>query len=218
MTEIIAIVTAGGSSSRFGGTNKLLASLKGKPVIQYSVDLFTEMGFDVIIPAHKSAIPDYENLFKNYSNVKITEGGNTRQSSVKKALDSISECSFVLIHDAARPLIKKEVVIKCIDTAKMYGGAIAAVKTVDTIKKVSENNKIVKSLNRENLINVQTPQVFDFLKIKELHQKYSEKTFTDDSLLFETEGENVYFVESDYSNIKITTSVDLKLAELLLEQ
>lgn len=218
MTEIKAIVTAGGSSSRFGGTNKLLSLLRGKPVIQYSVDLFTEMGFEVIIPANKSAIPDYESLFKNYSNVKITEGGSSRQNSIKKALDTISECSLVIIHDAARPLIKKEVIQNCIEAAKKYGGAIAAVKTVDTIKEVSADKMIIKSLNRENLINVQTPQVFDFLKIKELHQKYSDKTFTDDSLLFETERENVYFVESDYSNIKITTSVDLKLAELLLEQ
>lgn len=218
MTEIKAIVTAGGSSSRFGGTNKLLCSLRGKPVIQYSVDLFTEMGFEIIIPAHKSAIYDYEKLFENYSNVKITEGGNTRQNSIKKALDIISGCSLVIIHDAARPLIKKEVVLKCIDDAKKYGAAIAAVKTVDTIKEVSENRKIIKSLNRENLINVQTPQVFDFIKIKELHQKYSDKAFTDDSLLFETAGKNVYFTESSYSNIKITTNVDLKLAELLLEQ
>ena len=218
MTKIKTIITAGGSSARFGGTNKLLSSLKGKPVIKYSVDLFTEMGFEIIIPAHKSAISDYEKLFKNYSNVKITEGGNTRQNSIKKALDTISDCSFVIIHDAARPLIKKEIAEKCIEAAKKYGGAIAAVKTVDTIKEVSEDKKIIKSLNRKNLINVQTPQVFDFGKIKALHKKYSEKSFTDDSLLFETAGESVYFVESDYSNIKITTTVDLKLAELLLEQ
>jgi len=217
MTDIKVIVTAGGSSSRFGNTNKLLSLLKGKSVIQYSVDLFTQMGFEVIIPSNKSAIEDYKNLFKNYDNVKIIEGGSTRQQSVRLALETIDNCSFVIIHDGARPLIKKEVVIKCIEAAKQYGGAIVGVKTTDTIKRISADKKIKETLNRDNLINVQTPQIFEFNKIKKYHEKYSNESFTDDSALFELENEDVFFVEGDYSNIKITTQTDIKLAELLLE-
>lgn len=217
MTDIKVIITAGGSSSRFGKTNKLLSPVKGKPVILYSVDLFTKMGFEIVISSNKSAIEDYKNLFKDYKNVKIIEGGSTRQQSVKLALDTITKCSFVIIHDGARPLIKKEIVTKCIEAAKLYGGAIVGVKTTDTIKRISSGKEIKETLNRDNLINVQTPQIFEFNKIKKYHEKYSNKSFTDDSALFELENECVFFVEGDYSNIKITTQTDIKLAELLLE-
>ena len=217
MKELKVIVTAGGSSSRFGSSNKLLSLIKNKPVIKYSVDLFTDMGFEIVIPANKSAMYDYELLFKEYNNVKIIEGGSTRQQSVRFALQTLDNCSYVLIHDAARPLITKDIVKKCIDCAKLYGGAIAGVRTTDTIKQIFPNNKIKGTLNRENLINVQTPQVFEFEKIKKIHEKYPNGTFTDDSALFETENNDVYFVEGNYSNIKITTPVDIKLAELLLE-
>ncbi len=216
MKKIKVIVTAGGSSSRFGNKNKLLSILRGKPVIQYSVDLFTEMGYEIVIPANKNALSEYRELFKTYNNVSVIEGGNTRQHSIRLALETISDCSFVVIHDAARPLIKRATAEKCIEAAKQYGGAIVGVKTTDTIKQISDN-KIECSLDRSKLINVQTPQVFEFNKIKALHEKYSDESYTDDSALFEAAGEPVYFVNGDYSNIKITTEIDLKLADLLLE-
>ena len=218
MTDIKVIVTAGGSSSRFGNSNKLLTVIKNKPVIQYSVDLYTEMGFEVVIPSNKSAVEDYRKIFKDYQNVKIIVGGATRQESVKLALRILDDCSFVLIHDAARPLITQDVVIKCIEAAKKHGGAIVGVKTTDTIKQINSDKIIQNTLKRDNLINVQTPQVFQYNKIRDFHEKYSDSSFTDDSALYEIENQEVYFVEGEYSNIKITTQTDIKLAELLLEQ
>lgn len=217
MAIIKAVVTAGGTSRRFGNSNKLFEYLCGKPVLKYSVDLFTEMGFEVIIPSHASFIADVEEMFKEYPNVKAIRGGLTRQQSVYRGLQEAGGCNYVIIHDGARPLIKKEIVEKCIEKAIEKRAAIVAVKTTDTIKTVDIDKKITGTPNRANLINVQTPQIFEYSYILEAHEKNKDKSLTDDACLIEEVGGEVYYVEGDYSNIKITNQIDIDYAKLLLE-
>lgn len=217
MPVIKAIVTAGGTSRRFGVGNKLLEDLNGKPVIKYSVDLFTEMGFAVIIPAHHSFIPEMEELFKDYSNVRIIQGGLTRQQSVYRGLKTAEWCDYVIIHDGARPLIKRETVEKCLEKAYEKRAAIVAVHTTDTIKTVDMHKKITGTPLRTNLVNVQTPQIFDYRLILDAHESHLECSMTDDSCLVEAYGTDVYYVEGEYSNIKITNQIDMDYAKLLLE-
>ncbi|MBQ2645684.1 2-C-methyl-D-erythritol 4-phosphate cytidylyltransferase [bacterium] len=218
MPEIKVIITAGGSSRRFGDENKLLYKINNKEVIRYSVDLFTEMNFQIIIPTNKDAIDDFQRLFKNYDNVTITEGGITRQQSVYKGLLQIGSCDYVIIHDGARPLITKEIVQEGINAVIDKRAIITAVKTTDTIKTVDMNKKITSTPNRINLINVQTPQIFDYKIILEAHKKYQDKSFTDDACLIEELGLNVFYIEGDYSNIKITNKIDIEYAKLIMDE
>lgn len=217
MPIIKVVLTAGGTSSRFGNSNKLFEKLLGKPVIQYSADLFSEMGFDIIIPAHESAVGEMETLFGNYRNIKIITGGKTRQESVFKGLQAAGECDYVIIHDAARPMIKKETVEKALSEVITKKAVIVAVKTTDTIKKVDGNKKITDTPNREYLINVQTPQIFEYKMILNAHEKFQNQSLTDDACLMEEAGLDVYYIDGEYSNIKITNKIDMAYAEILLK-
>ena len=208
---IDVIITAGGSSTRFQGKNKLLYEINSKPVIKYSVDLFSSLDFvrEVIISANKSIICELNELFYNNKKIRIIEGGDTRQQSVLNGLSACHSPDYVIIHDGARPFVTKETIVKCLDTAKEKGAAIAAVKSIDTVKVVDKTGKIISTPDRNTLWNAQTPQVFKYNLIYELHKKYMGANYTDDALLFEKEGLPVFIAESDYSNYKITTLNDV---------
>ena len=208
---ISTIITAGGSSSRFKNINKLLKKKKNHPIIYYTVKTFDELDFidEIIIPSNIDIIDELREIFKNFLKVKIIPGGLNRQESVYKGLKECTDCKYVIIHDGARPFVKKDVIIRCLEKAKQTNAAIAAVKTVDTIKIVDENMQIISTPDRNTLWNAQTPQIFDFSTILRLHEKYKGQNFTDDSLLYEQEGLKTSIVESEYSNFKITTTDDL---------
>lgn len=209
---ISAVITAGGSSSRFQGQNKLLFKINDKPVIVHCIEVFSSLNYvdEVIISANVSIMKELKTLFSDLKKVKIIEGGSSRQESVYKGLKACTDCKYVIIHDGARPFITKDVVENCLEKAKQYGGAIVAVKTIDTIKIVDETGFIKLTPDRKTLWNAQTPQIFKYDLITSLHEKYADKNFTDDSLLFEVEGLKVAICEGDYSNKKITTLQDVK--------
>lgn len=213
------IVTAGGSSSRYGKTNKLLEKLKGKEVILHSIEAFLPFSpQEIIVSASESLEPIIKDLTKKYDCVKIVRGGNTRQASIFNALSACNNPDIVAIHDAARPLIKYEDIEKCIKKTVEKKAAIVAVKAVDTIKKVDNDGKIIETPNRNFLWAVQTPQVFDFNLIFDAHKKLEGQSFSDDAGMVESLGVDVYVVEGSYSNIKITTKKDLFLAEELIKE
>ena len=210
---ISAIITAGGSSSRFEGNNKLLFQIGDKFVIQHTVDKFlniTEID-EIIISSSVSIYDELSNLFSSFPKIKIVLGGENRQESVYNALKACSDAEYVLIHDGARPFISEEVILKTIKQVKQNKACIVAVKTVDTIKVVDENMCIKTTPNRAELWNAQTPQAFDYKLITNLHEKYKGHNYTDDSLLCENEGISVFIVEGEYSNKKITTIEDVKI-------
>ena len=209
---ISVIITAGGSSTRFQGQNKLLYEIEGKPVISYSVDLFNSLDFidEIILSANESIIPTLSEMFSNYEKVRIVTGGSTRQQSVFNGLIHCSSPEFVIIHDGARPFIKANNIINCLNKARNVGAAIVAVRTVDTIKVVDEYGIISSTPDRNSLWNAQTPQIFKYDTILDLHEKYSKSNFTDDAMLFEMENLPVAVSEGEYSNIKITTIEDVE--------
>lgn len=209
---ISTVITAGGSSSRFQGQNKLLFKIDGKPVIVHCIDKFLSLDFvdEIIISANVSIIDELKTLFADFKKIKIIEGGSSRQESVYKGLKACTACEYVIIHDGARPFITKDVITNCLQKAKQFGGAIVAVKTIDTIKIVDETGFIKSTPERKTLWNAQTPQIFKYDLILSLHKKYAGRNFTDDSLLFEEEGLKVAICEGDYSNRKITTIQDVK--------
>lgn len=218
MMNFSAIITAGGSSNRFGNTNKLLEKLHSKEVIKYSVEAFLaiEEIKEVIICANKSILDILEGFFSAEKRVRIIEGGKTRQQSVFNGLNSLTNCDYVLIHDGARPMISKELIGKAIIEVQSKKALTIATKTTDTIKQVDENLKIIRTIDRSCLFNTQTPQVFEFSLIKTAHEKLQGQEFTDDAGMLEFLGNDVYVLEGDYRNIKITTQNDINIAEIYL--
>ena len=141
---ISVVITAGGSSTRFNGNNKLLYELNGKPVILYSVELFNSLEFidEIVISSNELLIPLFSQMFEKMKKVKIVKGGDTRQKSVFNGLKACDKPDYVLIHDAARPFVNRETIANCLNKAKKTGAAIVAVKTIDTIKVVDENTRV----------------------------------------------------------------------------
>ncbi|MBQ3640580.1 2-C-methyl-D-erythritol 4-phosphate cytidylyltransferase [bacterium] len=209
---ISVIITAGGTSSRFGKENKLLYRIKGKTVLEMTVEKFLDLTFvdKIIISANEAIIPDIPLKIKENAKIEIIEGGETRQQSVFNALKICNNCKTVIIHDGARPFISPHIIEKCFLKAQETKAAIVAVKTTDTIKIVNKEGIITSTPNRETLWNAQTPQIFDYNLIFNLHKKHEGQNYTDDALLCEKENIPVYIVEGEYSNIKITTFDDVK--------
>ena len=208
-----AIITAGGTSSRFGTGNKLLEKIYRKEVIKYTIEAFEKADVDeIIISANKSIIPELSSMF----NHKITEGGSTRQASVYNGLKAIEKSDFVLIHDGARPVITPEIINRTIDLVKEKNAVSVMTKTIDTIKEV-QDGKIIKTIDRSKLYNTQTPQAFRYDLIMSAHEKLKGQNFTDDAGMLEAMGYDVYIVDGSYKNIKITTQSDIELAKIFLK-
>ena len=216
MNKFSVIIPAGGTSSRYGGGNKLLEKIKDKTVIEETVSKFS--GFDeideIIIPANISIMEELEGLFQD-SKIKLIQGGNTRQKSVYNALNVVKN-DYVLIHDGARPLIRKDIISCTLDAVVDKGAVSVMTKTTDTIKEVDETGRIIRTIDRSKLYNTQTPQGFKTSIIKEAHEKLKDRNFTDDSSMLEYLGIPVYIVNGSYTNIKITIKSDLDFAKLYI--
>lgn len=213
--KINAIIPAGGTSSRFGNKNKLLEKINGKEVIKYTVQAFENSNVDeIIICANVSIIEELKSILKDCRKVKIIEGGETRQASVFNGLKA-ADCDYVLIHDAARPMISTDLVNQTIEMVKDKNALTVATKTIDTIKEV-EDGKIIRTIDRSKLYNTQTPQAFKYELIKDAHTKLYGQNFTDDAGMLEELGQTVYILNGSYKNIKITTQNDIDIAKTYL--
>lgn len=213
--KINAIIPAGGTSSRFGNTNKLLEKVNNKEIIKYTVDAFEASNVDeIIICANISIMNELKNIFADNQKVKIIEGGQTRQQSVYNGLKAC-ECDYVLIHDGARPMITTDLINSAIDMVKDKKALTVATKTIDTIKEVADC-KIIKTIDRSKLYNTQTPQAFEYNLIKSAHEKLAGQNFTDDAGMLEELGIDVYILNGSYKNIKITTQNDIDIAQVYL--
>jgi len=217
--KITALIPAAGSGSRYSDTkNKLLETINGAPVIVHTLSKIAsvERIDDIIVVS--SMIEEIEELVRKYNVHKIKQiipGGKTRQESVYNGLKSCNNPDYVLIHDGARPLVSPETINSSINCAILHGACIAAVPAKDTIKRVDHKTlEIVETLNRDELWNVQTPQVFKYADILDVHEKFAGYNCTDDAALMEKADKKVFVVMGGYKNIKITTQEDINAAEL----
>ena len=210
---INVIITAGGISSRFGNRNKLLEKIHGKEVIKYTVEAFEGTNVnEIIVSANPGANEELGKILG--SGVRIVEGGKTRQESVFNGLKA-AKCDYVLIHDAARPMVSTELIKSVIEEVKVKKALTTAVRTTDTIKEV-ENGKIIRTIDRTNLYNTQTPQAFEYNLIKDAHERLAGQDFTDDAGMLEALGIDVYIIDGSPQNIKITTQEDLEITKVYL--
>lgn len=214
--KINAIITAGGTSSRFGNKNKLLEEVHGKTIIEHTIDAFEKSKVDeIIICANASIMDELKEIFDGHPKIRLTEGGQTRQQSVYNGLRA-DECDYVLIHDGARPMISADLINQVIEEVQEKKALTVATKTVDTMKEVVDG-KIVKTIDRSKLYNTQTPQAFKYGMILGAHKRLEGQNFTDDAGMLEKLGETVFILDGSYKNIKITIQTDIELAKIYLK-
>ena len=217
-----AVIVAAGSASRMGGIDKVMAPLGGEPMIARTVRAFQECDAvaEIVIVTREDLILPISGLTKDCSKViAVVAGGKSRQESVGKGLNALSkEVKLAAIHDGARPLITWQLIDCCIRAANTYGAAAPAIPVKDTIKTV-EGSIVVNTPDRSKLRAVQTPQVFDIDLLKgALLKAYQDGAeVTDDCSAVERLGMKVKIVDGDERNLKVTTRMDLKIAEMLLE-
>ncbi len=217
--KVTGIILAAGSSVRYGGINKNLEIVNKKRVLEYSLDVFSNnLSIDNIIVVTKSDDIDIINeIIKNYTkDIKIVIGGSSRKESVYNALKETNS-DIVIIHDAARPLIKDEYIDKCLDAIKDFDGCTIGVKTKDTIKITDDNGVVINSTDRKNTWIIQTPQCFKKDILLKLHEKFKDIDTTDDCMLLEMDHYKVKLIDGDYQNIKITFKEDLNLIKNYLK-
>ena len=199
--------------------------LAKKPILAHTIQRFEQNTavdaiFVIVDPADFSECR--KTVLEPYPFTKVQElvaGGETRQMSVYNGVRALStDVDFVIVHDGVRPFVTDETIFACLTAADECGAAVAAVPVKDTIKVADENSFIIQTPERERLWAVQTPQVFRKSLLEEAHQAAQERQFigTDDAALVEQLGFPVKLVEGSYTNLKITTPVDLQIAEVLL--
>ena len=218
-----AVIVAAGNATRMGGIDKTMALLGGEPVIVRTVRAFQECEVikEIVVVTRSDLLIPVSDLCHQFSKVTaVVVGGDNRVASVQNGLNALSaKTHLVAVQDGARPLVSYAVIDRTVRAAHSYGAAVPGVPVKDTIKVV--NGGLVSSTpDRKTLQAVQTPQVFDFDILRGALKKSVEKNWeiTDDCSAVEKLGVRVRIVEGDERNIKITTPMDLKIAEMLLEE
>jgi|SRR5271166_3010484 len=216
MDMAVALIVAAGSGERLGaGRPKAFVQLAGRPLVQWSIDALRGVeGIERIVlalPAGEQAPPG----------VDAVAGGAVRSDSVRRALAAAGDGDPVLVHDAARPLLTSELaqaVIAALERDAGADAAIAAVPVTDTIKRLDSAGTVRETLDRSELWAVQTPQVFRRAALERALDVDDQELAraTDDAWLLERRGGRVIVVPASAENLKVTTKLDLQVAELLL--
>ena len=207
---VVGIIPAAGRGERLGSDGpKAFVVCAGRPLVEWSLDVLEAACDRVVL-----AVPEGWETGDD----RVT-GGHVRSASVRAALQAAPEAEVVVVHDAARPLVTVDLVERCVAAVRDgWDGAIAAAPMTDTVKEAGERGRVVRTLDRSVLWRIQTPQVF---AADVLHRALDVPdeilaAATDDASLVEGVGGSVRVVEAPAENIKVTTPVDLRLAETLL--
>ena len=218
-----AVIVAAGSASRMGGIDKVMATLKGEPMIVHTVRAFQTCDAiaEIVIVTRPDLILPITRLTSGFDKVTtVVAGGSSRQESVSLGMNALSDkCELAAIQDGARPLVTWQLIDRVVRAAHAYHAAIPVIPVKDTIK-VCNSALVVSTPDRSTLRAVQTPQVFDFDLLRGALKKAAEDgaEVTDDCSAVERLGMSVKTVEGDERNLKVTTPFDLKIAEMLMEE
>lgn len=222
------VIPAGGKGERFGSdVPKQFLELKGKPVIVRTIELFDEIDEidSIVIAVHSEWFTYTKELIKKYNLTKVKDvvvGGKERQDSIYNALHSkaIEDAEIVIIHDAIRPFLSKETILKVMEMTEENGAVILGLTPNDPVKEINNKNQIIKTIQRGKLTITQTPQSFWKDIIVNAFDKAREVNYvgSDSSQIVEFLGYKVTVMEGSKYNIKLTTPFDMKLAELILNE
>ncbi|MEO6871580.1 MAG: 2-C-methyl-D-erythritol 4-phosphate cytidylyltransferase [Chthoniobacterales bacterium] len=220
---LTAIIVAGGSSQRMG-FDKTFALLGGKPVIAHSIAAFeaSDSVSEIILVGRAEKLAELEEIVRaeNFRKVaRIIAGGARRQDSVTCGLGVLSDAvTFVAVHDAARPLIRPELIERVYQLAREHGGSATAAPVVDTLKRADDQDRVTGGVARAGLFAVQTPQIFRRDLIEEAYRAVAAAgaEITDDISALECIQGQVVLLPNDQPNFKITYPTDLSVGEILL--
>lgn len=226
--KTLAIILAGGAGKRMGApTSKQFLLLDNKPIIAHTLQAFEECrsidGIYLVVGQKDLPVIQEEILeqYKFHKLMKLVIGGRLRQDSVRNGLEAIENgCEIVVIHDGVRPFLSTSFIEKTLSLMEMYDAIIPAIPVKDTIKVISKEGFVVKTLERESLWHIQTPQTFKYeLILKAYRDGMAKKLYGyDDAMFLETLGTKVKVIEGSPFNIKITTPEDLTIAQGMLSQ
>jgi 2-C-methyl-D-erythritol 4-phosphate cytidylyltransferase len=221
-----AVIVSAGKGQRFmEGKKKQFHFLEGKPILAHTLDKFeTSPLIRSILLVVGQEDMDYclKEVIEKYNFQKVSQivpGGKRRQESVRNGMDALpKDADIVAIHDGVRPFVTRAMIEDSIHSAVRYGAVVLAMPVKETIKMSHPDGTVLKTLDRESLWQVQTPQTFQVNVIKEAYLRATEDGFTgtDDASLVERIGVKVHILPGSYTNIKITTPEDLLLANLFL--
>ena len=219
--ELGVIIAAAGDSQRMGNLNKIFATLGNKALLAWSVDTCQKCHLidQIVIALRSDDLELGQELAREREWTKVTDiypGGPLRQDSVKRGLHKLVNCTWVMIHDGARPFLTLNLIKKGLEAVKETGAAIAAVPVNETIKLANDAEIIEKTLQRSKLWVAQTPQMFKFEIITKAYEELTVEV-TDDAAAVERLGYKVKLFPGAYHNIKITTPEDLALAEIIAQ-
>lgn len=228
MSEFVScIVAAGGSGTRMGaGVNKLFLEIDDVPVIAHTLSALemSDAVTEIVIAAREEEIMYISELVSVFGITKvktIVKGGATRAESVLSASKEVSaDCDMVMIHDGARPFVTDAILSETVKSAEKFGAAACGVKPKCTLKSINDNDFITDTVDREKTIEIQTPQVFKKDLFDKMYALSTEilKSATDDCVLAEKCGAEIFVTEGSYKNIKITTPEDMEIAEIFLRR
>jgi 2-C-methyl-D-erythritol 4-phosphate cytidylyltransferase len=207
--SVVGIVPAGGSGERLGADRpKAFVVCAGRPLLEWSVEVLREVCDRVVVAAPAPFLrPGW------------VEGGSSRSASVRNALAAAPEATTVVVHDAARPLVQRDLVERCLAALEPgVDGAVAAARMTDTVKEAGPDGRVLRTLDRSALWAIQTPQVFraDVLRRALERDEMALGAATDDASLVEEMGGTVRVVDAPPENIKVTRETDLRMVEALL--
>ncbi len=221
-----AVVAAAGSSSRMGGVDKLMEELDGVPVLVRTLTALQQslLVDEIVVAAREDTLVEFSRLCRDCGIdkcTKVVRGGSDRVRSVLLAsLEASPKSKLLAVQDGARPLVTPELIDRTVAAAARCGAAAPAVAVRDTVKSVRADGSVERTLERDTLRAVQTPQVFQADLLKAALQSAVEKeiSVTDDCSAVELLGKTVFLVEGDEENLKITTPLDLAVAEAILRR
>lgn len=221
----VCVVPAAGSSTRMEGRDKLMEPLGGQPVILRTLRALSDSPCitEILVVTREDLLIPIADLCREARLSKVTQillGGKTRLESVYKGVTQVSpKARLIAVHDAARPLVGQDVIARAVAAAQRFPAAAPAVALKDTVKEV-EGELVTATPDRSRLRCIQTPQVFDADLLRAALQKAMDEGWevTDDSSAVERLGASVALTPGDERNIKITTPLDLKVAEAILQE
>ena len=221
--KVVVIIVAGGKGTRMGSDlPKQYMTIAGKTILDttlYKFERSNEIDEIVLVVNNEDLEYVSTEITSSYEKItKVVAGGKTRTESVLEGIKVVPDnCDILLIHDGVRPFVSYKLISTCVENACNHKACIPVIDTVDTIKEVSQDGFVNKTFERKTLKSVQTPQAFDFDIIRECYFNAitEDVSFTDDASVVEHYGYKVKTIDGLARNIKITTQLDLRVAEIL---
>ena len=220
-TEKYAVLVAGGKGVRMGtAVPKQFLPLMDKPILYHTIQAFISAFADIqlILVLPQDQISYAQMVLQSFPerlDITVVSGGETRFHSVQNGLKAITGNSIVFVHDGVRPLVSADLIRRCYHQALEKGSAIPAVAVTDSMRIIEDDDS--RPIDREYMRIIQTPQTFRSDIIVPAFEQTYQASFTDEATVVESYGTNIYLIEGERSNIKVTTPEDMVIAEALIK-